>query len=419
MSEPRNGQERDRELGELLRTHLSAPPLRSGFHEELEARLATIPSSAIAAPRRRHMRRSTRRLLALVAVAAAASVVAFAVLPLLQRDSTATAADMLAAMTSAGRRSQTVALDIVITSRNGVLAFTSDGRVRLVLDTAGDVLATRREVQTWGGENPGRSEGESASGYDAGLHEARSRSGRPGSKQTTHVHRPAWQADLGVDPDSLDEYSYDTLAASFRAKLAELDPATPVRESTYLGRPVWVAELTEKWPANSDRKVDIFVYWDITVDKATGLLLAAQPRLEAGGEVAEVEMSLRVVRIQTDPQLPEGWQLPPLPEGAQGRRHRRGDAVRDARGGRRAVLADVAAHPRARAAGVRPHRRGQRRVRQQLGIWEVVAATGLRGHPSLRPLRLSALDPADMDRARPVPARLQQLRGRGVAEAVR
>ena len=279
MSEPRNGQERDRGLGELLRTHLSAPPLRSGFHEELEARLATIPSSAIAAPRRRHMRRSTRRLLALVAVAAAASVVAFAVLPLLQRDSTATAADMLAAMMSAGRRSQTVALDMVITSRNGVLAFTSDGRVRLVLDTAGDVLATRREVQTWAGENPGRSEGESASGYDAGLHEARSRSGRPGSTQTTHVHRPAWQADLGVDPDSLDEYSYDTLAASFRAKLAELDPATPVRESTYLGRPVWVAELTEKWPANSDRKVDIFVYWDITVDKATGLLLAAQPSL--------------------------------------------------------------------------------------------------------------------------------------------
>ena len=107
---------RDPELAALLMASVDAPPLRPGFHEELEARLqaadavGSIATRIPATPRRRL---TARRAIAAAAVVATAAVFAFAILPAIHGGGTATAADVLAAMTRASGGVQTVRLGIV------------------------------------------------------------------------------------------------------------------------------------------------------------------------------------------------------------------------------------------------------------------------------------------------------------------
>ena len=103
------------------------------------------------------------------------------------------------------------------------------------------------------------------------------------------------------------------LSASLRAELAETESETPVETTEYLGRPAWHAELLEVWPVNDFRKVEVRIHWGVTVDKATGLLVAATCSLETDKMVAPIRMNLRVTRLELDPVLPSRWQLLPVP----------------------------------------------------------------------------------------------------------
>ena len=104
--------QRDPQLSALLRATVDAPPLRPGFHDELEARLQTAAAGVTTVPARRR-RRTTRSMIAAAAVVAAAAVFAFAVLPAIRGGDTATAGDVLAAMTAASGGAQTVRLHVV------------------------------------------------------------------------------------------------------------------------------------------------------------------------------------------------------------------------------------------------------------------------------------------------------------------
>ncbi len=307
--------QRDNELSGLLRAHLAPPPLRPGFHDELEARLEALP-----APRRRvawfsSLRRT--RVLAVAAVAAVAAVVAIVAIPLLGGTSTATAADVVGAMAAAGRQTHSIALDMAI--RNDAQWSSDDhysyeADLRLVLDTQGNVLSSWRGVETWGGEVTGRTVVEKTCSYDEHHHEARVISSRP-TRSTARITRPAWEI-LGLEPLQGGYGDYTTIAAAFRAQLAELDPATPVRDVTYMGRPAWAATLMEHqfWYGDGLQQIDFVIHWRLVVDKATGLLLVAEPEMEVDGEEAPVKLSLRVTAIEVDPGLPDGWQSPEAPK---------------------------------------------------------------------------------------------------------
>ena len=116
-----------RVLSALLRANVDAPPLRPGFHDELEARLqsATAAGAAVTTVPARRRRVRPLRLLAAASVAAAAAIFAFAVLPALRGGDTATAGDVLAAMTAASGGAQTVRLHMVST-----IAVTGQGPMR-------------------------------------------------------------------------------------------------------------------------------------------------------------------------------------------------------------------------------------------------------------------------------------------------
>ena len=113
MTAPHDDQ-RDPQLSALLRTTVDAPPLRPGFHDELEARLRAADAETTRIPVRRRL--TTRRLMAAAAVVAAAAVFAFAVLPAIRGGDTATAGDVLAAMTAASGGAQTVRLHDITTT---------------------------------------------------------------------------------------------------------------------------------------------------------------------------------------------------------------------------------------------------------------------------------------------------------------
>ena len=109
--------QRDPALSALLQANVDAPPLRPGFHDELEARLqsATAAGTAVTTVPARRRRVRPLRLLAAASVAAAAAIFVFAVLPALRGGDTATAGDVLAAMTAASGGAQTVRLHVVST----------------------------------------------------------------------------------------------------------------------------------------------------------------------------------------------------------------------------------------------------------------------------------------------------------------
>ena len=153
MTAPHDDQ-RDPQLSALLRANVDAPPLRPGFHDELEARLQTASAGVTTVPVRRR-RRTTRSMIAAASIAAAAAILVFAVLPALRGGDTATAGDVLAAMTAASGGAQTVRLHIVstntVTTAKG--ATEPDNRATettdLTLSIAGDSLALLESTSSW------------------------------------------------------------------------------------------------------------------------------------------------------------------------------------------------------------------------------------------------------------------------------
>ena len=279
---------RNPEIGRLL----SGGPVaehEAGYWDAL--REAVAPELETLSRPRPRKRRLLRMGLAAAAVAAAA-VIAFAVLPALRGTDTATAADMLASMSRASRNVQTIRLRVVEHKT------ISD----LILSTNGDYRASQA---TEGPTEPGTSPGETLArpgqyGYDASRHELRIDSRTTGDG--IQVLRPSWPTAV-PGPAELSYPSYEHVANSVRAALAEADPNTSASETTYLGRPAWTASVSyHEWPGVERR---------VTVDRATGLLLAIDIVEKHAGSERTVPF-LHVTRLEVDPKLPAGWEVVPL-----------------------------------------------------------------------------------------------------------
>lgn len=290
----------DRELWNLVAA-VPVPAAADDFVPRLLARLGGEPDAAVlpGPPARTRRRFAIRAAIAAAAVAAAAALFALAVLPAMRGTDTATAADMLASMNVSGG-AQTVHIRLIQTERSGAASGegTPQSRRRmsedLVLSVIGDYRGKGRLSLDEGLSAPLVSD----FGYDAERHELRvaSRSNGDG----VEVLHPAWPTDL---PNLTNDYlGYEAAASSVRALLAELDPKTPVTETTYLGRPAWQATLSSAWPGAPG-----FI---VTVDKATGLLLETRHSGTANGD-SFLDV-LRVTRFETDPTLDAGWQVVPL-----------------------------------------------------------------------------------------------------------
>jgi (2Fe-2S) ferredoxin len=133
-------------------------------------------------------------------------------------------------------------------------------------------------------------------GYDAERHQLRVFSAGDG---VMALH-PAWPIPL---PESESDYlRYEATAASVRAMLAELDPATPVEETTFLARPAWRASLPSVWNGSPELTV--------IVDKETGLLM--ETRRSGTVKAGSYLDVLRITRFDPDPPLDAGWQTVPL-----------------------------------------------------------------------------------------------------------
>ena len=305
--------QRDPALSALLRANVDAPPLRPGFHEELEARLQSAAAPVTTVPARRRRARPLR-LLAAASVAAAAAILAFAVLPALRGGDTATAGDVLAAMTAASGGAQTVRLHIVSTAgvtdtgAYGAESHSTD-KADLTLSIAGNSLALVESTSSW--KDRGgvwRSQTSShTTGYDQSLHESRAFPTAGTAKKGMTIRRPTWQSESLAVGDDAEPYS--SLSANLRAAIAEADPSLPVEETTYLGRPAWhgVFTVRERWGMDD---IPMVFRWDATVDEATGLLVAASCRIEAKGEPLPWDQKLRVTSLELDPALEPDWQRP-------------------------------------------------------------------------------------------------------------
>ena len=287
--------DRDLKMGRALAS-IPLPELPDEYYSRLAENLEQALSGSSRVPRRSRMLRIG---LVAAAVAAAAAVLAFAVLPALRGTDTATAADMLASMKAAGG-AQTVHIRLIQTERLGNPAGDGAAQSRrimtedLVLSVTGDFRGKEWYADDEGLATPVFSD----FGYDAARRELRVAS--EGNSDGVLLLHPAWPTDLPiVTPDYL---GYEAAASSVRALLAELDPTTPVTETTYLGRPAWQATLRGVFrdsPAVT-----------VTVDKATGLLLETRRSGTANGKAFLAV--LRVTRFETDPSLDAGWQVVPL-----------------------------------------------------------------------------------------------------------
>ena len=310
--------QRDPQLSALLRATVDAPPLRPGFHEELEARLQTAAAVVTTVPARRRRVRPLR-LLAAASVAVAAAIFAFAVLPALRGGDTATAGDVLAAMTASSGGAQTVRLHVVSTTAvtgTGADApgHRSNEKADLTLSIAGDSLALLESASSWkDSDGVWRSVTSSrTTGYDQSLHESRAFATAGTAKKGMTIRRPTWQSDWIAVGENAETYS--SLSASLRAAVAQTDPSLPVEESTYLGRPAWhgVFTVRERWGMD---EIPMVFRWSATVDQATGLLVAASCTIEANGERLPLNQDLRVTSLELDPALEPGWQRPTASEG--------------------------------------------------------------------------------------------------------
>jgi hypothetical protein len=316
MTSPHDDQ-RDPVLSALLRANVDTPPLRPGFHDELEARLQAATAGVTTVPARRR-RVKPLRLLAAAAVVAVAAVFAFAVLPALRGGDTATAGDVLTAMTAASGGAQTVRLNIVsATTAQG--ATEPDGRATetsdLTLSIAGDSLALLESTSSWKDDDgvwhpTGWSQ---TTGYEEKRHEARFFPTGAAAQRGMTIRRPAWQGDWADVNGDAERYS--SLSASLRAAVAETDPLLPVEETTYLGRPAWRGIFTVREQWGMDDELPVEFHWDATVDQATGLLMSASCRMEAKGKLGSIAWDLHVADMTLDPKLEPGWQRPTATEG--------------------------------------------------------------------------------------------------------
>jgi hypothetical protein len=325
-SSPPETPERDPGVAALLQQHLAAPPLRPGFHDQLEVRLAEADATAAGAPDAGRRRRLTvRRVVPVAAAAAALALFVFVALPALRGGSTATAADVLSAMSAGPAGATTVRLHVA-ESFSVVREGDSSGEPQLggestavvTLDVGGDSL-TVRESSMRGGEAP---EGgtwnqmlDSVVSYDQSRHVLRSVDefdGTAGASITAFVVKPSWGS--ASSADQVGGVSYETLAACVRAQLAEADPEMPVEETTYLGRPVWRAELVEDEWWGLDGDLHVIQNWDVTVDQATGLLMTAGYAFSTDPGEEAMSMAMDVTKLELDPELAPGWQRAELPD---------------------------------------------------------------------------------------------------------
>ncbi len=175
----------------------------------------------------------------------------------------------------------------------------------LILSTNGDFRASQA---TEGPGDPDSYPGETIArpgqyGYDASRHELRIDSRNTGDG--VQVLRPSWP--ISAYHPEVSYLSYQELANSVRAALAEADPNTSVSETTYLGRPAWTASVSIYAPGVERR---------VTVDRATGLLLAID-LVDGHPPDEQLVRVLRVTRLEVDPDLPAGWEVVPLLEKAR------------------------------------------------------------------------------------------------------
>lgn len=290
----------DRELWDAV-AGIPVPKPAPDFLPRLQTRLAAAavcgtsqPATVLPGPRAKSRRRLVSYLAAAAAVVAAAAVLAFVILPGVRGTDTATAADMLASMNAIGS-AQTVHLGLVETDRSGATGQRTAKRMSqdLILSVTGDYRGDSWESLD------GKTSYTSDSGYEATRHEMRMASAASGDG--VEVVHPEWPTRI---PEVWTNYlGYKAAASSVRALLAEMDPKTPVEETTYLGRPAWRATLPSSWPDAPGTVV--------TVDKATGLLLETRKSGEdpSGNPYLDV---LRVTRFETNPPLKTGWQVVPL-----------------------------------------------------------------------------------------------------------
>jgi len=315
MNEHQDELQRDPELSALLREHLTAPPLRPGFAEELESRLeandaARVHAAPTLAGRRK---RRGRRLLAAVAAVAAAAVALVVLLPAPRGTSTATAADiMLASMNAAsGGSARVVRLSVregvvkagASPSADAVGGYATATHVtpeQLIISTSGDVRYTITGRHKAVAGRPALTTHDYFT-VDARRHETMSLGTvKPDDGDSVlAIERPSWGTEVY---ETWPYANIQALASSLRAHLAEAGPNTLVTQTTYLGRPAWHAVLTEGTPGA------VGLRWSVIVDKATGLLMASDygPGAQPGKQTG-TSLSFWVTRIEVDPQLPKGW----------------------------------------------------------------------------------------------------------------
>ena len=312
----------DRELWDLVAA-IPVPAAADDFLPWLRLSLERDASLALS-PVPAHAQRGLRRLLGGVAALAAAAVVfALVVLPAMRGTPTATAADMLASMDSPRGGAHVVRLSFAEGIAGGDAASapaSPRANEQLTLSTSGDVRYSNSGSQ--GSAGDGSRTTSEIDTYDQRRHEARQLDTvvPDDGASVLVIERPSWGSSI------LEVWTFKdfvALADSLRAWLAEGDPDAPVGETTYLGRPAWHADLTERMPGSDSSSPDgLLVHWSVTVDKATGLLLASDfgsgpGRLVLPGDPARdrSEAARRLAEHSED--------------GAEENRHRRrGDPVR-------------------------------------------------------------------------------------------
>jgi hypothetical protein len=292
----------DRELWDLVAA-IPVPAAADDFRAWLRVGLEREASLTVSlAPT--HARRGLRPLLFVAAaVAVTAAVFAFVVLPALRGTPTATAADMLASMGKAAGGAQIVRLSFTEGIAGGDQAsapVSPRANEQLTLSTSGDVRYSNSGSQASAGE--GSRTTSEIDTYDQRRHEARNivTVVPDDGSSVLGIERPSWGSSI-LEVSTF--ANFKALADALRAWLAEGDPNAPVGETTYLGRPAWHADLTERMPSSDSRSPDgLLVKWSVTVDKATGLLVASDFGSGPGRQV------FRVTRLDVDPALPNGWQ---------------------------------------------------------------------------------------------------------------
>jgi hypothetical protein len=330
----------DREIWDLVAA-LPVPAAAEDFMPRLRDRIAEEPGPAVHPGARARARGSSPRRLffGIAAAAVAALICALVVLPALRGTPTATAGDMLASMNAVAGSVHVVRLTITearaqreasaspsAAAGEGSAAAPQVTTEQLTLSTSGDVrytsvrphvdglgtAVTTHLLETYDSQrHEMMRQGTTAPNDSAGVPTPSPYGG--GGTDRLIEERPSW----GTSVFSTFLYAdFQALSNSLRARLAEGDPNAPVTETTYLGRPAWHADLTERMPSSAGSSPGgHLVKWSVTVDKATGLLVASD--FDPGSDPNELKglpRSFRVTRLEVDPRLPSGWQRIPLPK---------------------------------------------------------------------------------------------------------